>query len=367
MVSRAQGDAVIVIGADSHKRTHTMVAVDQVGRRLGERTVKATSDGHLELLRWSAQWPQVTFALEDCRHLTRRLEQDLLAAGQPVVRVPTRLMAASRRSARHPGKSDPIDAEAVALAAVRHPDLPVAELDGPTREVKLLVDYRRDLVRQRTRVANRLRWHLHELDPELDPPARSLDRISMLDRLAAWLAARAEQIGDDVAPADTVVVVRIAAELVTDITVLTRRINALERELTDAVRQAAPRLLALPGCGPLTAAKIVGETANVTRFRSEACYAMHAGVAPIPASSGNTTRHRLARGGNRQLNAALHRIAITQIRLTGPGRAYYQRRRDTGDTTMEALRALKRRLARTVFTLLQPHHPAPPNALPTAA
>ena len=112
---------MIVIGADSHQRTHTMVAVDQVGRRLSERTVKATSDGHLELLRWSAQWPQVMFALEDCRHLTRRLEQDLLAAGQPVVRVPTRLMAATRRGARHPGKSDPIDAEAVAL---RHPAPP---------------------------------------------------------------------------------------------------------------------------------------------------------------------------------------------------------------------------------------------------
>jgi transposase len=92
---------VIVIGTDSHKRTHTVVAVDQVGRRLGERTVRATSDGHLELVRWSAPWPQVTFALEDCRHLTRRLEQDLLAAGQAVVRVPTRLMARGVRKFVH--------------------------------------------------------------------------------------------------------------------------------------------------------------------------------------------------------------------------------------------------------------------------
>src|SRR4030095_14767402 len=107
MGSRAQGDAVIVIGADSHKRSHTVVAVDQVGRRLGERTVATTSDGHLELLRWSTQWPQVTFALEDCRHLTRRLEADLLAAGEPVVGVPTRLIAGPRRGARHPSKSDP--------------------------------------------------------------------------------------------------------------------------------------------------------------------------------------------------------------------------------------------------------------------
>lgn len=135
---------MITIGADSHKRTHTLVALDAVGRRLAEKTVATTSDGHLALVGWAAQWPEVVFALEDCRHLTRRLERDLLGAGHRVVRVPTRLMAGARRGARQPGKSDPIDAEAVALAALRHPDLPVAELDGPTREVKLLVDHRRD-------------------------------------------------------------------------------------------------------------------------------------------------------------------------------------------------------------------------------
>jgi transposase len=123
----------------------------------------------------------------------------------------------------------------------------------------------------------------------------------------------------------------------------------------------------VPGCGPLTAAKLLGETANPARFRSEACFAMHAGVAPIPASSGKTNRHRLARGGNRQLNAAVHRIAVTQIRLDGFGRAYYQRRRATGDTTMEALRALKRRIARIVFNLLRPTDQTAPAALPQAA
>jgi hypothetical protein len=122
---------VVMIGADSHKRTHTVVALDDIGRRLGELTVAATTDGHLKLLAWSAQWEQVVFALEDCRHLTRRLERDLLGAGARIVRVPTRLMAGARRGGREPGKSDPIDAEAVALAALRHDDLPVAELDGP--------------------------------------------------------------------------------------------------------------------------------------------------------------------------------------------------------------------------------------------
>ena len=116
-----------------------------------------------------------------------------------------------------------------------------------------------------------------------------------------------------------------------------------------------------------SAAKLVGETANPTRFVREARFAMHAGVAPIPASSGKTNRHRLARGGNRQLNAALHRIAVTQIRLNGPGRVYYQRRRSTGDTTTQALRALKRRLARVVFNLLRPTHTAAETCPPAAA
>jgi transposase len=238
-----------------------MVAVDQVGRRLGERTVKATSDGHLALLRWSASWPQVMFALEDCRHLTRRLEADLLTAGQPVVRVPTRLMAATRHGARHPGKSDPIDAEAVALAALRHPDLPVAELDGPTREVKLLVDYRRDLVRQRTRVANRLRWHLHELDPTLQVPSRGLRRYKVIDELAARLADLDGMVA------------RLARQLLARCRALTAEINAVEAELRPLVRRLTPALLAVPGCGVLGAAMILGETAGVGRFRSKDAYA----------------------------------------------------------------------------------------------
>jgi transposase len=265
-------------------------------------------------------------------------------------------MAGARDSARTRGKSDPIDALAIARAAMREPDLPTAEQDEQSRELRLLVDHREDLVAERTRMQNRLRWHLHELDPELDVPARGLDRLVVLDRLTNWLTGQ---------PA--AMVARLAGELLRDIRALTVRINALEAEIATMVRRVAPALLTLPGAGALTAAKIVGETANITRFRSEACFAMHAGAAPIPASSGRTNRHRLARGGNRQLNAALHRIAVTQIRLDGLGHAYYQRRRANGDTTMEALRALKRRLARIVFNLLQHDTTTQPAALPAAA
>lgn len=353
---------VVMVGIDVHKDTHCAAAVDQVGRAVGPaRTFRTTDAGCLQLLRWArgehgGEGAEVVFAVEDCRHLTTRLERTLLAAGARVLRVPPKLMAGARSSARTRGKSDPIDALAIARAALREPDLPVAEHTHASRELKLLVDHREDMVGTRTQMQNRLRWHLHELDPSIDPASRGLDRYVELDRVQSRL---------EVLPAGTVR--RIALELVADIRALTRRINALESELRVLVAAHAPRLLELPGCGALTAAKIVGETANPARFRSEACFAMHAGVAPIPASSGRTDRHRLARGGNRQLNTALHRIAVTQTRVDDLGRAYYQRRREQGDTTMEALRALKRRLARVVFTRLQPHDHAAAAPLPRAA
>jgi transposase len=360
---------VVVVGIDVHKGTHTAVAVDAAGGRLGrERTVRATSAGHRQLVRWAGEvrrqvaaqagpGVRIEFAVEDCRHLTVGLERDLLAAGEVVVRVPPKLMAGARAGARTRGKSDPIDALAIARAAVREPDLPRAEHSPASRQVKLLLDHREDLVAMRTATQNRLRWHLHTLnamtaggdDPALDPPARGLDVLQQLDRLAA----RVQQIDPDGLSVDLRTTRRVALELIADIRAWTVRANALERELAALMTEQAPRLLALPGCGALTAAKLVGESARASRFRSEAAFAMHAGVAPIPASSGKTSRHRLARGGNRQLNAALHRIAVTQIRLSGSlGQTYYRRRQAQGDSTMEALRALKRRLARVVYGLL---------------
>ncbi len=351
---------VVVVGIDVHKQTHCAVAVDEAGRQIGSTvTVRATDAGHRQLLRWAqrefADQP-VEFAVEDCRHVSGRLERALLDAAAVVVRVPPKLMAQTRTSARTRGKSDPIDALAIARAALREPDLPRAEHTHDSRTLKLLVDRREDLVEVRTKAQNRLRWHLHELDPEFDLPARGLDLRRQQDRVQARLEALPASL-----------VRRLALEILADIRELTGRINALEKEITGLVTEQAPQLLALPGCGPLTAAKLVGETANPARFRSEACFAMHAGAAPIPASSGQTNRHRLSRGGNRQLNAALHRIAVTQIRLDGLGRTYYLRRRSQGDTTMEALRALKRRLARTVFNLLRPTDQTAAAPLPQAA
>jgi len=328
---------MVTIGIDAHKRSHTAVAVDAVGRTLAKRTVTANAGGHLELRRWANRWPLRRWAVEDCRGLSRRLEADLLGAGEAVVRVPPKLMADTRRVARQPGKSDPIDAAAVARAALREPDLPSAVLDGPERELRLLVDHREDLIAERTRIINRLRWHLHELDPAIEPAARCLDRRVVLDGLEAQLAAMPGTVA------------RLARELAADIGALTVRIRGLEREIVRLVAPLAPALLELTGCGALTAAKLIGETAGIGRFRHRGAFARHNGTAPTPVWSGNSERHRLSRGGNRQLNASLHRIGITQLQRPGPATDYVAKRRAVGDTPTEALRALKRRLSDEVW------------------
>jgi transposase len=331
---------MVVIGVDSHKRTHTVVAVDEAGRKLAERTAATTADGHLDLLSWSRTWPERTWALEDCRNLTRRLEADLLRAGEAVRRVPTKLMAGARRSAREPGKSDPIDALSVARAALREPNLPIARLDGVERELRLLVDYRDVLISDRTGHQSRLRWFLVELGiPE--PPARKLMMQVVLTGVDCQLVGRTEPCA------------RIARDLVARISEMTRAIDGLVRQIGELTETLAPSLLALFGCGSLTAAKLVAETAGIGRFRSRAAFAAHTGTAPIPVWSGNLVRHRLNRGGNRQLNAALHRIAITQLRCPGLGQAYVAKRIAAGDTKTEAIRALRRRLSDEVFRRLQ--------------
>jgi transposase len=331
---------MIVIGVDVHKHSLTAVAVDEVGRALAERTC-AVEDG---VIPWAqALDGERLWALEDCRHVTRRLEQALLSAGEKLVRVPPRLTGPHRRRNRRRGKSDGIDAAAVARAALQEP-----QLDGPQpgeetlRELKLLVDHRDDLVAERRRAQQRLRWHLHELDPSLQVPAGALDRAVWIDRVGRKLT-RLEQTTQ----------VRIARDLLGRCRTLTREITQLDRDLQARTQRLAPRLLELPGCGPLSAAKLLCEIGPIGRFDSDAKLARHAGVAPLDASSGKRQRHRLDRGGNRQLNCALHRIAITQGRVHPPARAYLERKQAEGKSRREAIRCLKRQLARTVYTTLR--------------
>jgi transposase len=334
---------VIVVGIDPHKKTHTAVACSPLGEPVGELTVGAHRRGFERLLEWARGLDgERTFAVEDGRHVTGNLERFLLPRGEHVVRVPPKLMAGARRSARAYGKSDPIDARSVAVAALREPDLPEASLAGPERDVQLLLAHREDLVAERTRIQNRLRWHLHDLDPLFVVPPGALDRWVWLSRVRGRLAAfeRSTQV-------------RICLAQLERVEAITREVKALDRELESLVEAQAPELVDLPGCGTLTAAKIIAETAGVSRFRSHAKFALHAGVAPLEVSSGASRRHRLNRTGNRQLNLALHRVAVNQGRLHEPGRAFLARKQAEGKTRREALRCLKRHLARTVFRTLQ--------------
>lgn len=331
---------MIVIGVDVHKYSLTAVAVDEVGRTLAELTA---SDEH-GLLAWSMSLPvERLWAVEDCRHVTRAVEKALVSASERLVRVPPKLTAPQRRSGRVRGKSDPIDALAIARAALREP-----RLDRPRageerlRELRLLVDHRDDLVDERRRAQQRLRWHLHELDPLLGVPAGALDRPVWLDRVARKLARRQQTLQ-----------VRIARDLVGRCRSLTRTIRDLERELAVMTAQTAPALLELPGCGAVTAAKLLAEIGPIERFQTDAQLARHGGVAPLEASSGRVRRHRLDRGGNRQLNCALHRIAVTQARVHPAARAYLERKQAEGKSRREAIRCLKRQLARVVFNTLK--------------
>ena len=335
-----------VIGVDAHKRSHTMVAVDAGGRKLGIKTVAATPEGHFAALRWARDTYGIDllWGVEDTRATTASLERDLTDAGQSVVRVPTQLMARARTSGRERGKSDPIDALAVARAVLANPGLPVARHSRASREIKLLADHREDLLKHRTAVINRLLWRIHELDPtHTVRPTALVQRKNQLE-MAQWLA-----------PQPGIVAELARAEL-TAITTITPDINALERRLTPLVRAVAPELLDVYGCATKTAARIVGEAADISRFRSESAFVRYAGLSPVPHWSGGVHgRLRSHKGGNRRLNSALHQVAMVRIKTGGPWAEEYRRRRES-DTHPRVMRRLKRKLARMVYQRLRAGH-----------
>jgi transposase len=338
---------MIVIGADTHKGSHALAAVDAgTGRMRGQREIKADEPGHLAAVRWARNLDEErVWALEDCRAVSRRLEQALLAAGERVLRVAPHRMGQSRKGERRPGKSDQIDALAIARAVVGDgiERFPAAHLDEQAMEIRLLCDHRGDLVADRTRTVNRLRWHLLQLCPELERSlkpgafnqARVLDRV---ERRLRKLPAGAR--------------VRVARDQMAHIRRLNRHIEQLKRELVELVRAHRPQLLAETGCGPLVAATLIGRTAGAQRFRSDASFALQSGTAPIPCSSGQHTQHRLNRGGDRQLNHALHIVAITRANHDPATKAYLERKEAEGKTNKGALRRLKRHLARRFHHLL---------------
>lgn len=343
---------MVTIGIDPHKDTHQAAAVDELGKLLGERSCRAVTDGFGELLAWArAVGSERVWALEDCRHVSGSIERFLLDHGETVVRVAPHLMAIARTNVRERGKSDPIDALAVARAAQREgvENLPTARLAGVDLEIRVLYLHHRRLIKQRTALTNDLRWHLHDVWPELKIPARGLKGPVLQAKLARRLAS-----------ATATARVQIARDELRRIRELTRSINDLNRQLKELVEATAPHLIAQTGIGVIISAQLIGEIAGIDRFPSDAKLARIAGCAPIPVSSGRTDRHRLDRGGNRQLNNAIHTIALSRLRYDPQTAIYIARQRENGKTKREAIRSLKRHLVRWLYQLL-----TTPNSIPT--
>ncbi|WP_300607232.1 IS110 family transposase [Trebonia sp.] len=337
---------MMVFGVDPHKQARTAAAADELGRKIAEKTVRARQEGYRELISWARDLEPGgrLWAVEDVRHAASGLVRELLAAGEEVRFIPARLMAGTRSGGRERGKSGPIDALANARACLREDVfLPAARLNGQVLEVRRLADHRDDLVAERTRVMNRLRWLVHDLDPDLAPPPRALTGAKGRALLEAGLRALPGPAGR-----------RVALSRLDDVARASAQIAVLTRDLQAPVSALCPELPAICGAGVVSAARIPGETGDIRRFRSPAAYARHNGTAPIPVSSALSDVHRLNRGGNRQVNAALHRAALTQARCHDGARALPERRAtQVRETRKAALRVLKRHLSGIVYRALQ--------------
>lgn len=323
------------IGIDTHKDSLAACRVDELGTPLDERTFVNDPAGHRAVLAWIAGDPAVMVGIEGSASFGAALARSLVAASVIVREVPPRLSQRERRHTRRAGKSDPGDALAIARVTLRERDLPPVRLADGSRELQLLVDAREDLVAEQTRVRNRLHADLRTLLPGYGAAAANLTAVRhqrTVGRLLRPLRG-------------------VQAELARDRLARLRRLGAEIDRLTERIaeRVAGHPLLAMPGVGVLVAARLIGETGDVGRFRSPDAFAALAGVAPIPASSGQTHHLRLNRGCNRRLNRALYTIAIVQAAHHPPARAYLARKRAEGKTGRDAIRALKRQLVRTVF------------------
>jgi transposase len=328
------------IGIDTHKATLAACAVDDLGRLLAERTFANEPAGHRALQAWADEVaPGARHGIEGSSTFGAALARTLVAGGADVREVPAHLTARGRFTSRRAGKSDPGDALVIARVTLREPDLPPVRRADRSRDLGLLVDAREAAVTGATRSRNRLHAHLVVLVPGYG------ERVERLVSGAAL--ARATRLLRGVRGIEA----ELARDEIAELRRLARRIEVLTRRIENLVGDDP--LLRLPGIGVVTAARLIGEAGDVRRFRSADAFASLAGVAPIPASSGQVARVRLSRGGNRQLNRALYTIALTQVWHHPPAAAYVARKRAEGKTWREAIRCLKRHLARRVFELLQ--------------
>lgn len=303
--------------------------------------MEVSAEGYRQLRRFAQQWKQPVWAIEGAAGLGAPLTRQLAADGVEVVDVPAKLAARVRLlSTGHGRKTDEADAISVGIAARTSTQLNTAAVDASIIAMRALVEHRDDLVKTRTQTVNRLHMLLTHLTPAGAPRGLTADRAADILR--------------QIRPREpaTKTLRSLAVDLVAEIRQLDRRIAKAATDIAASVETAGSTLTELSGIGTLNAAKIIARVGTVHRFRSADAFATYTGTAPIAASSGDVTRHRLSRAGDRQLNCCLHTMAISQIARDTPGRDYYRRKRAAGRSHREALRCLKRRLSDVVYRQL---------------
>jgi transposase len=335
--------AAVMIGIDPHKASHTAVVISGAEEPLGELRVRASAAQAERLLAWAAAWPERTWAVEGAGGLGHLLAQQLLSAGERVLDVQPKLGARVRLLASgNVNKNDPNDARSVAVAALRSPGVREARPDDHATVLKVWSKRRRDLASSRTQVVCRLHAVLCELVPGGVPKK--------------IIAAHAARLLGSITPPDAVAAARweLAAALVEDLRRIDGQLRETRKKLDTAVRASGTSLTSLFGVGPVTAATIIGEIRDVSRFTNRDRFAAYNGTAPIEVSSGQRKVHRLSRRGNRRVNHAIHMAAVTQVRQKhSEGRAYFDKKLAEGKTRKEALRSLKRQVSDAVFSRLR--------------
>ena len=334
--------AVVMIGVDPHKGSHTAVAIGAAEEPLGQLRVRASAVQAERLAGWAQAWPERAWAVEGAGGLGHLLAQQLLSAGERVLDVPPKLAARVRLLATgNINKNDPGDARSVAVAALRSAQVREVRRDDHAAVLKVWSKRYRDLGRARTQVACRLHQVLCELVPGGVP--------------GEITAGRAARVLESVTPAGAVDAARweLAAELTEDLRGVDIRIRETRKKAAAAVRAAGTSLTGLFGVGPVIAAAVIGDVRHVSRFPGRDHFAAYNGTAPIEVSSGGRKVYRLSRRGNRRHGHAIHMAAVTQIRYRhSPGRAYYDKKLAEGKTPKEALRCLKRQISDAIFACL---------------
>jgi transposase len=335
---------MITLGVDAHKRVHVAVALDEAGQEIGHWRGPNSVSGWQTLLAWAtALGSPLQWGIEGAWNYGRGLAQYLVEMEATVYEVNARWTAAGRRRARRPGKTDRLDAQAVArFVRQEAPHLPRVGADDATAVLDLLTNEREAVLTETTRLRNQLHALLVQLDPEYQDRLPSMDSAAGLEALEHYQADGRAVLQQERAAA----VRRFAQRL----HLASKQAEELKSQIESRTKEAglAP-LVAIHGVGLLIAGTLAGILGPGCRFRTDAELAAYAGVAPLEASSAGFVRHRLNRGGNRRLNSVLHMIALTQLSSWPPARAYMKRRISEGKTKREAMRALKRFLARAVW------------------